>query len=195
MNDTAASVVVDGVVLSNVVANQEVHKWYGGVVPEVASRAHLEHIVPVVSQALKNAGIVSKDLDGVAFTTGPGLLGSLLVGDFICQAFGLAHNLPLIEVHHMQAHVLAHFAEPPYPSFPFICLTVSGGHTQLVLVKNHLEMEVIGQTRDDAAGEAFDKAGKMMGLPYPAGPEIDLLARNGNAIYQFPEPQNGWPGF
>jgi N6-L-threonylcarbamoyladenine synthase len=172
-DDTAAAVLRDGKILSNVVASQEVHRKYGGVVPEVASRAHQESIVPVVDLALRNAGIARGEISAVAFTKGPGLIGSLLVGASFAKAFALSLGIPLIGVHHMQAHVLAHFAEDPKPNLPFLCLTVSGGHTQIVLVKNYLEMEVLGESIDDAAGEAFDKTGKMLGLDYPAGPVID----------------------
>lgn len=161
---------------------------YGGVVPEVASRAHIANIVPVVDLALSEAGVHKNDISAVAFTRGPGLLGSLVVGTSFAKAFALSHNLPLIEVNHMQAHVLAHFATSSAPTFPFLCLTVSGGHTQIVRVDDYLEMEVIGETLDDAAGEAFDKAGKMLGLGYPAGPEIDRLARAGSPLFEFPEP-------
>ncbi|MCC6723872.1 MAG: tRNA (adenosine(37)-N6)-threonylcarbamoyltransferase complex transferase subunit TsaD [Saprospiraceae bacterium] len=188
-DDTAAAVLRDGVVLSNVVASQDVHRQYGGVVPEVASRAHQENIVPVVDLALRNAGVDKNELSAVAFTKGPGLIGSLIVGASFAKAMALSLGIPLIEVHHMQAHVLAHFAEDPKPALPFLCLTVSGGHTQIVLVKKHLEMEFLGQTIDDAAGEAFDKTGKMLGLDYPAGPIIDKLAQSGQAVYEFPEPQ------
>ncbi len=188
-DDTAAAILKDGAVLSNCIANQEVHKLYGGVVPEVASRAHQENIVPVVDLAIKKAGIDKTDIHAIAFTKGPGLIGSLLVGTSFAKSFAMSLGIPLIDVNHMQAHVLAHFAEDPKPQFPFLCLTVSGGHTQIVLVKSHLEMEVIGQTLDDAAGEAFDKSGKMMGLDYPAGPAIDKLARQGNPRFEFPEPQ------
>lgn len=174
--------------LSNCVANQEAHRLYGGVVPEVASRAHLANIVPVVDLALKEAGVRKNDISAVAFTRGPGLMGSLVVGTSFAKAFALSHDLPLIEVNHMQAHVLAHFASNAKPAFPFLCLTVSGGHTQIVRVSNFLEMEVIGETLDDAAGEAFDKAGKMLGLGYPAGPEIDRLACAGTPSFEFPEP-------
>lgn len=187
-DDTSAAVIRDGQVLSNCVANQEAHRQYGGVVPEVASRAHLANIVPVVDLALYQAGVDKKSISAVAFTRGPGLMGSLVVGTSFAKAFALSHDLPLIEVNHMQAHVLAHFAESPKPEFPFLCLTVSGGHTQIVRVQDYTDMEVIGETLDDAAGEAFDKAGKMMGLGYPAGPEIDRLARSGNPRFEFPEP-------
>ncbi|MBN8676940.1 MAG: tRNA (adenosine(37)-N6)-threonylcarbamoyltransferase complex transferase subunit TsaD [Chitinophagales bacterium] len=187
-DDTSAAVIADGVVLSNCVANQEVHHQYGGVVPEVASRAHQASIIPVVEMAIHKAGIAKSDLQAVAFTRGPGLLGSLLVGTSFAKAFALSYQLPLIEVNHMQAHVLAHFAEDPKPKFPFLCLTVSGGHTQIVLVRNFLDMEFIGQTLDDAAGEAFDKSGKLLGLGYPAGPLIDRYAREGQPRFPFPEP-------
>jgi N6-L-threonylcarbamoyladenine synthase len=187
-DDTSAAVVQDGVVLSNCIANQEAHRLYGGVVPEVASRAHQAKIIPVVDLALKKAGISKQDITAVAFTRGPGLLGSLLVGTSFAKAFALSHDLPLIEVNHMQAHVLAHFAEDPKPVFPFLCLTVSGGHTQIVLVRDFLDMEFLGQTLDDAAGEAFDKTGKILGLDYPAGPIIDRLAKEGSPRFAFPEP-------
>ncbi len=188
-DDTSAAIVQDGSVLSNVVANQEVHKKYGGVVPEVASRAHQENIIPVVDVALKEAGLAAGDLSAVAFTRGPGLIGSLIVGVSFAKGLAMSLGIPLIEVNHMKAHVLAHFAEPPYPSFPFLCLTVSGGHTQIVLVKDHFSMEVLGQTIDDAAGEAFDKTGKLLGLDYPAGPLIDRYAQQGQLVFDFPEPQ------
>ena len=187
-DDTSAAVIRDGRVLSNCVAGQEAHRLYGGVVPEVASRAHQSNIVPVVDLALKKAGVGAGDITAVAFTRGPGLLGSLLVGASFAKAFALSRQLPLIEVNHMQAHVLAHFAEAPRPDFPFLCLTVSGGHTQIVLVRDFLDMEVIGKTLDDAAGEAFDKTGKLLGLGYPAGPLIDKLAREGQPVFPFPEP-------
>lgn len=179
-DETSASVIGNGKVLNNIIASQTVHGKYGGVVPELASRAHQQHIVHVVEQALTSASCTVKQLDAVAFTRGPGLLGSLMVGVSFAKGLALAQNIPLIEVNHMQAHVLAHFVEEPKPTFPFLCLTVSGGHTQLVVVRDFLEMEVIGQTLDDAVGEAFDKAAKLMGLPYPGGPMIDALARNGN---------------
>ena len=187
-DDTSAAVIRDGEVLSNCIANQEAHRQYGGVVPEVASRAHQANIIPVVDLALRKAGIRKEDVQAVAFTRGPGLLGSLLVGTSFAKAFALSRNLPLIEVNHMQAHVLAHFAEDPKPAFPFLCLTVSGGHTQIVLVRDFLDMEVIGETLDDAAGEAFDKSGKLLGLGYPAGPLIDRHAREGQPRFPFPEP-------
>jgi N6-L-threonylcarbamoyladenine synthase len=189
-DDTSAAVCVDGAVLSNVIANQAIHEAYGGVVPELASRVHQQNIVPAVQQALLNAKVNKNDIDAVAFTRGPGLLGSLLVGVSFAKAFALANNIPLIEVNHMQAHVLAHFIAEKKPLFPFLCLTVSGGHTQIVLVKDYFDMEVIGQTLDDAAGEAMDKTSKILGLPYPGGPLIDKYARLGNADkFKFPEPQ------
>jgi N6-L-threonylcarbamoyladenine synthase len=192
-DDTAAAILQDGKILSNVVASQLVHEQYGGVVPEVASRAHQTQILPVVQTALDKAGIQVQQLNGVAFTRGPGLIGSLLVGVSFAKGLALALDLPLLEVHHMEAHILAHFAAPPAPAFPFLCLTVSGGHTQIVLVKNYFELQVLGETIDDAAGEAFDKAGKLMGLPYPAGPHVDRLAQDGQARFLFPEPRI--PGF
>ena len=188
-DDTSAAIVRNGKVLSNVVAGQEVHKMYGGVVPEVASRAHQVHIVPVVEVALQQAGVRKEELDAVAFTRGPGLIGSLLVGVSFAKSFALSLNLPLIEINHLQAHVLAHFAEDPMPHFPFLCLTVSGGHTQIVRVRDYMDMEVLGNTIDDAAGEAFDKTGKLLGLDYPAGPLIDQLAQQGSPRFLFPEPQ------
>jgi N6-L-threonylcarbamoyladenine synthase len=189
-DETSASICADGVILSNVIANQTIHEAYGGVVPELASRVHQQNIVPAVQQSILNAKISKNDIDAVAFTRGPGLLGSLLVGVSFAKAFALARNLPLIEINHMQAHVLAHFIDDPKPSFPFLCLTVSGGHTQIVLVKDYFNMEVIGQTTDDAAGEALDKTSKILGLPYPGGPLIDKYARLGNPdAYRFPEPQ------
>ena len=188
-DDTSAAILKDGVILSNCIANQEVHARYGGVVPEVASRAHQMNIVPVVDLAIKKAGIAKTDIDAVAFTRGPGLIGSLIVGVSFAKAFAMSLEIPMVEVNHMIAHVLAHFAEDPKPKFPFLCLTVSGGHTQIVLVKDYLDMEVIGTTIDDAAGEAFDKTGKLLGLDYPAGPMVDKLAQQGNPIFQFTEPQ------
>src|ERR1700760_1228301 len=177
-------------ILSNVIANQTIHEAYGGVVPELASRVHQQNIVPAVQQALSRANVSKNDVDAVAFTRGPGLLGSLLVGVSFAKAFALAKNIPIIEVNHMQAHVLAHFIGDNKPSFPFLCLTVSGGHTQIVLVKDYFDMEVVGQTSDDAAGEAMDKTSKILGLPYPGGPLIDKHARLGNPdAYKFPEPQ------
>ncbi|MBN9484327.1 MAG: tRNA (adenosine(37)-N6)-threonylcarbamoyltransferase complex transferase subunit TsaD [Bacteroidetes bacterium] len=186
-DDTSAAVLKDGVVLSNLVATQKVHELYGGVVPEMASRAHMQNIIPVVDVALKQAGVDKKDINAVAFTQAPGLIGSLLVGACFAKSYAQALNIPLISVHHMQAHVLAHFIEDPKPQFPFLCLTVSGGHTQVVLCRSHLDMEVLGETIDDAAGEAFDKVAKMLGLPYPGGPMVDKLAKEGNPhAFQFP---------
>src|SRR5680860_805066 len=179
-DETSASVISDGKILNNIVATQSVHEKYGGVVPELASRAHLQHLIPVVHEAIQSSGIDKKELSAVAFTRGPGLMGALLVGVSFAKSFAYALNLPLIEVNHMQAHVLSHFIDDPKPAFPFICLTVSGGHTQLVLVKDHLQMEVIGETLDDAVGEAFDKTAKLLGLPYPGGPIMDNLAQEGN---------------
>jgi N6-L-threonylcarbamoyladenine synthase len=189
-DDTSAAICVDGVILSNVIANQTIHQAYGGVVPELASRVHQQNIVPAVQQALINAKVSKNDVDAVAFTRGPGLLGSLLVGVSFAKSFALAKSLPIIEVNHMQAHILAHFIAEKKPSFPFLCLTVSGGHTQIVLVKDYFDMEIVGQTLDDAAGEAMDKTSKILGLPYPGGPLIDKHARLGNPDkYKFPEPQ------
>lgn len=194
-DDTAASVISGGKVLSNLVANQTVHQKYGGVIPELASRAHHQKIVPVVDAALKEANIDKRALDAVAFTQGPGLLGSLLVGCSFAKGLAMSLNIPLIAVNHMEAHVLAHFVEEPRPALPFLCLTVSGGHTQIVIVRSVLDMEVIGTTRDDAAGEAFDKIGKYLGLDYPAGPIIDRLAREGKAVFDFPKPNIDGLGF
>jgi len=189
-DETSAAVLTDGKVLSNIIANQTVHEQYGGVVPELASRAHQENIVPVVDLALKKAGVDRKELSAIAFTQSPGLIGSLLVGNCFAKALSLALDIPLIAVHHMQAHVLANFIEDPKPSFPFLCLTVSGGHTQIVLCESPLSMKVIGETLDDAAGEAFDKSAKLLGLPYPGGPLIDKYAQTGDPRrFKFPEPQ------
>jgi N6-L-threonylcarbamoyladenine synthase len=182
-DDTSAAVLKNSTILSNVIARQEIHEQYGGVVPELASRAHQQNIIPVVDAAIKNAGISKEQLSAVAFTRGPGLLGSLIVGTSFAKAFAMSLDIPLIEVNHMMGHVLAHFIDDPEkekPTFPFLCLTVSGGHTQIVLVKAPLEMEVIGSTIDDAAGEAFDKAAKLLGFPYPGGPIIDKHAKLGN---------------
>ena len=187
-DDTGASIIIDGKVKSNCIATQTIHDQYGGVIPEVASRQHQQNIVPVVDKAITEAGITLQDISAIAFTRGPGLLGSLLVGVSFAKALAMSLDNPLIEVHHMQAHILAHFAMDKKPEFPFLCLTVSGGHTQIVLVRDYLDMEILGQTIDDAAGEAFDKAGKLLGLPYPAGPHIDKLARNGKPVYSFPIP-------
>ncbi len=193
-DDTSAAVIKDFNILSNEVANQEVHKIYGGVVPELASRAHQQNIIPVIASALQKANINKNQLHAIAFTRGPGLLGSLLVGTSFAKTFALGLDVPLIEVDHMQGHILAHFIKndesDKSPDFPFLCLTVSGGHTQIVLVKDYFEMEVIGNTIDDAAGEAFDKAAKILGLPYPGGPLIDKHAKMGNPnAFQFPEPR------
>lgn len=186
-DETSAAVIVDGKVLNNIVATQSVHEKYGGVVPELASRAHQENLIPVVQEAIFSAGISKDQLSAIAFTRGPGLMGSLLVGVSFAKALAYARGIPLIEVNHMQAHILAHFIDEPQPTFPFICLTVSGGHTQLVLVKDHLDMTVIGETQDDAVGEAFDKTAKLLGLPYPGGPLIDRHAKNGNSkAFTFP---------
>ena len=188
-DDTSAALIVDGNVLSNITASQKIHKLYGGIVPEVASRKHQLNIVPVVKAALAEANIEKSELDAIAFTRGPGLLGSLIVGVSFAKAFALGLDIPMIEVNHMKAHILAHFAEDPKPKFPFLCLTVSGGHTQIVQVNSYSEMIVLGETIDDAAGEAFDKTGKIMGLDYPAGPLIDKYAQLGNPIFEFPEPK------
>lgn len=188
-DDTSAAVWSDGKILSNCIANQTIHAQYGGVVPEVASRAHQQNILPVVHQALNQAGITKKDLSAIAFTKGPGLIGSLIVGVSFAKALALALDIPLIGVNHMQAHIMAHFAEQPYPEFPFLCLTVSGGHTQIVKVSSPFDYELLGETLDDAAGEAFDKSGKLLGLDYPAGPLIDQLAKSGKPEYEFSKPK------
>ena len=193
-DDTGAAVLAGGELLSNVVATQKVHEQYGGVVPELASRAHQQHLLPVVTAALQQAGITKADLDAVAVTQGPGLLGSLLVGGMFAKTLALALDKPLLAVNHMRAHILAHFLRDPKPVFPFLCLTVSGGHTQLVVVKAALEMEVIGTTIDDAAGEAFDKTAKLLGLPYPGGPYLDKLARQGDPL-RFAFPVGAMPGY
>jgi N6-L-threonylcarbamoyladenine synthase len=179
-DETSAAVIRDGAVLSNIIATQKVHAQYGGVVPELASRAHMSNIVPVVDTAFKEAGISKEDISAVAFTQAPGLIGSLMVGASFAKAFAQALGVPVIAVHHMQAHILAHFIDDPKPEFPFLCLTVSGGHTQIVLCRDYLDMEVLGETVDDAAGEAFDKAAKMLGLPYPGGPLVDKYAKEGD---------------
>lgn len=179
-DETAAAVVHNGRLCSNVIATQQVHEQYGGVVPEMASRMHMEQIVPVVDAALRQAGIAKRQVNAVAFTQAPGLIGSLMVGACFAKACAQALDVPLIAVNHMQAHVLAHFIDDPQPKFPFLCLTVSGGHTQIVLCRDYLDMEILGQTIDDAAGEAFDKTAKMLGLPYPGGPLIDRYARTGD---------------
>ncbi len=189
-DDTSAAICINGKVLSNLTANQKVHEQYGGVVPELASREHAKNIIPVVSAAIKKAGITINDINAIAFTRGPGLMGSLLVGGIFAKSFAHALNIPLVDVNHMQAHVLAHFINEPKPKFPFLCLTVSGGHTQIVLVKDYLDMEIIGTTIDDAAGEAFDKTAKILNLPYPGGPLIDKYAQLGNPkAFKFSEPQ------
>lgn len=189
-DETSAAVCRDGKILSNVIAGQKVHERYGGVVPELASRAHMQNIVPVVDTALKNAACNLSEIDAIAFTQAPGLIGSLLVGSQFAKSLALSLDKPLIAVHHMQAHVLANLIDEPRPSFPFLCLTVSGGHTQIVLCESPTRMKVIGETIDDAAGEAFDKSAKLLGLPYPGGPLIDKYAKEGNpGRFKFPEPQ------
>ncbi len=189
-DDTAASVCRDGKILTNYIATQDVHIQYGGVVPELASREHMKNIVPVVHTALINAGCTILDIDAIAFTQAPGLIGSLLVGTQFAKSLSLALDKPLIAVHHMEAHVLANLIPDVKPAFPFLCLTVSGGHTQIVLCRSASGMKIIGETVDDAAGEAFDKSAKLLGLPYPGGPLIDKYATNGNhKRFQFPEPQ------
>jgi N6-L-threonylcarbamoyladenine synthase len=189
-DETAASVCRDGLILSNIIASQAVHEQYGGVVPELASRAHMQNIVPVVSTALEKAGVSISDINGIAYTQSPGLIGSLLVGAQFAKSLAMAKNIPLIAVHHMQAHVLANLIDEPRPQFPFLCLTVSGGHTQIVLCESPTKMKVIGETLDDAAGEAFDKSAKLLGLPYPGGPLIDKYAKQGDAArFRFPEPR------
>ncbi len=194
-DDTAAAVLKQGVLLSNITANQEVHQNFGGVVPELASRAHLQNIIPVVQEAIKQAGIRKSEIDAVAVTQGPGLMGSLLVGYSFAKSLSLSLGIPLINVHHMRAHILAHFIKKSpddhgQPKFPFLCLTVSGGHTQIVKVNSPYEMEILGETKDDAAGEAFDKAAKIMGLPYPGGPLIDKYAKDGNpSAFTFGKPR------
>lgn len=185
-DETSAAVISNGKVLNNIIATQAIHQKYGGVVPELASRAHQRNIVAVVDEALKISGIKKHELDAIAFTRGPGLMGSLLVGVSFAKGFAMGLGKPLIEVNHMQAHVLSHFIDDPKPAFPFLCLTVSGGHTQIILVQDYLAMEVIGETQDDAVGEAFDKAAKILGLPYPGGPLIDSYAQQGNEnAYKF----------
>ncbi len=188
-DDTSAAVCINGEIISNLIATQKIHEKYGGVVPELASRAHIQNIVPVVDEALKEADIKLNDLDAIAFTQSPGLIGSLLVGAQFAKSLALSLNKPLIAVHHMQAHVLANLIGENKPEFPFLCLTVSGGHTQIVVCKSPYDMEVIGQTIDDAAGEAFDKSAKLLNLPYPGGPLIDKFAKDGNPDrFSFPEP-------
>ncbi len=194
-DDTSAAIIKDGIILSNIVASQKVHEEYGGVVPELASRAHQQNIIPVVHQAIKKAGIEMPEISAIAFTRGPGLLGSLLVGTSFAKGFALASDIPLIEVNHLQGHVLALFIQEKEvhynpPKFPFLCLLVSGGNSQIILVEDHLHMKVIGQTIDDAAGEAFDKCAKVMGLPYPGGPHVDKLAKLGDPFkFEFSRPK------
>ncbi len=200
-DDTAAAISKEGKLLANVIANQDVHRQYGGVVPELASRAHQQNIIPVVDSAIKKAGVKKEDISAIAFTRGPGLMGSLLVGTSFAKSFAMGLNIPLIEVNHMQGHILAHFIKEESKAanqiimvesltFPFLCLTVSGGHTQIVLVKDYFDMTVLGETIDDAAGEAFDKAAKIMNLPYPGGPLIDKYAKEGNPKrFKFTKPQ------
>ncbi len=196
-DDTSASVIQNTTLLSNVIASQAVHVKYGGVIPELASRAHQQNIIPVVDAALKDAGVSIDKIDAIAFTRGPGLVGSLLVGVSFAKGLSLAHNIPLVEVNHLQGHILSHFIDLPdqqipHPSFPFLTLLVSGGHSQIVRVDSPLELEIIGSTIDDAAGEAFDKCAKVMGLPYPGGPVIDALAKEGNPqAFKFAKPQVG----
>jgi N6-L-threonylcarbamoyladenine synthase len=189
-DETSASVCHNGKILSNIIATQAVHTQYGGVVPELASRAHMQNIVPVIDQAIVDAGIRFDQLDAIAFTSSPGLIGALLVGTGFAKSLALSLDIPLIAVHHMQAHVLSNLIADPQPEFPFLCLTVSGGHTQIVLCKDALNMEILGETLDDAAGEAFDKTAKLLGLPYPGGPLIDRYAKEGDPKkFHFPEPQ------
>lgn len=196
-DDTSASIIRNGYVASNRVANQDVHKKYGGVVPELASRAHQKNIIPVVDIAMKEAGVTPADLSAIAFTRGPGLLGSLLVGTSFAKGLSISNNIPLIDVNHLHAHILSLFLQQegeniPMPPFPFICLLVSGGHTQILVINDYLKSEIIGQTIDDAAGEAFDKCAKVMGLPYPGGPLIDKYAKEGNPnAFQFNKPRIG----
>ena len=189
-DETSSSVCINGEIVSNIIATQEIHTKYGGVVPELASRAHMENIVPVVDASIKKAGIGLDDLDAIAFTQAPGLIGALLVGSGFAKSLSLSLNKPLIEVHHMQAHVLSNLIGENKPTFPFLCLTVSGGHTQIVLCESPLNMKILGETMDDAAGEAFDKTAKLLGLPYPGGPLIDQYAQEGDSKrFHFPEPQ------
>ena len=192
-DETSAAIMVDGELKSNVISTQLIHSEWGGVVPELASRAHQKSIIPVVQEALQKANINKNDLNAIAFTRGPGLLGALMVGTSFAKSLALSLDIPLIEVNHMQAHVLAHFIEEPRPQFPFLCLTVSGGHTQLVWVEGPLNMQIIGETQDDAVGEAFDKTAKLIGLPYPGGPLIDKLAKEGNPD-KYPFPMGEIPG-
>ncbi len=196
-DDTSAAILKNEAILSNRIAGQEVHREYGGVVPELASRAHQQNIVPVVEAAIQTAQINKNDIDAIAFTRGPGLLGSLIVGTSFAKAFAMGMQIPMVEVNHMKAHILAHFIDDPErekPDFPFMCLTVSGGHTQLVIVNDYDDMEVVGTTKDDAAGEAFDKTAKLLGLPYPGGPIIDRYAQEGDAT-QIKFSKSNVPGF
>lgn len=189
-DETSVAICHNGKITANVIANQTIHQNYGGVIPELASRVHQQNIVPAVHQALQIAGCDKQAIDAVAFTQGPGLLGSLIVGVSFAKSFALGLGLPLVSINHMQAHILAHFIDDPKPNFPFLCLTVSGGHTQIVLVKDYFDMEIVGETLDDAAGEAFDKTAKLLNLPYPGGPLIDKYAKEGNpAAFSFPKPQ------
>ena len=191
-DDTSAAILKNGIVLSNIIANQNIHKKYGGVVPELASRAHLSNIIPVIDAALKEANVKLKQISAIAFTRGPGLMGSLIIGTEFSKGLALSLDIPVIDVNHMQAHILVHFINNSNlkPTFPFLGVTISGGHTQFILVEEHFKMKIIGQTLDDAIGEAFDKCGKKIGLDYPAGPEIDTLAREGNELkYEFPLPK------
>jgi len=189
-DDTSAAIIKDGKVLANIIASQAIHGEWGGIVPELASREHQQNIIPVVSEAFLQANVKKDELNAIAFTGGPGLMGSLMVGASFAKSMALSLNIPIIAVHHMKAHVLAHFIDDPKPQFPFLCLTVSGGHTQIVLVKDYLDMEIIGSTIDDAAGEAFDKCAKTFGLTYPGGPLIDKLAQDGNPLaFKFTEPK------
>lgn len=189
-DETSVAICNNGKITANVIANQTIHENYGGVIPELASRVHQQNIVPVIQQALNDAKISKKDINAVAFTRGPGLLGSLLVGVSFAKSFALALDLPLVAVNHMHAHILAHFIDDPKPEFPFLCLTVSGGHTQIVLIKDYFDMEIVGETLDDAAGEAFDKTAKILNLPYPGGPLVDKHAREGNPkAFKFADPQ------
>ena len=191
-DDTSAAILKNGIVLSNIIANQNIHKKYGGVVPELASRAHLSNIIPVIDAALKEANVKLEQISAIAFTRGPGLMGSLIIGTEFSKGLALSLDIPVIDVNHMQAHILVHFINNSNlkPTFPFLGVTISGGHTQFILVEEHFKMKIIGQTLDDAIGEAFDKCGKKIGLDYPAGPEIDTLAREGNELkYEFPLPK------
>ena len=191
-DDTSAAILKNGIVLSNIIANQNIHKKYGGVVPELASRAHLSNIIPVIDAALKEANVKLKQISAIAFTRGPGLMGSLIIGTEFSKGLALSLDIPVIDVNHMQAHILVHFINNSNlkPTFPFLGVTISGGHTQFILVEEHFKMKIIGQTLDDAIGEAFDKCGKKIGLDYPAGPEIDTLAKEGDELkYEFPLPK------